>query len=335
MIDLYLLLVLVGVLLVLAIYFVFNGCVQSEHMTAEQHTHTPTHTHTRPPLWAYWELKPGKTSPPPYIVLCLETIRRNCASTYDVRILNEISVRDYLPDLRTDIDQLGLAMKADYIRVALLHRYGGVWLDADTIAITDLREIRDKLADYDYVGFGCTGLICHTGYPRPSNWAMGSRRHGLLMGKVLVALDQKLDDHFATPPAERRPIGYFDLGKVILWDTLEKLMSETNYTYYHFPATVDGSRDVDGRWVTPDLIFSGDRHLMAPSELILVFLANNIYCGSDPKYNWFCTLRREEILTGPYFISGLFRRALGLGAGSAESAGSVTSAESAGSAESA
>lgn len=257
-------------------------------------------------LWSYWELKPGNTSPPPYIQLCFDTFNMNGAKNFDVRILNDQTVYDYLPDLRTDLNRLGIAAKSDYIRIRLLKTYGGVWLDADTILMGDLSELVDKLKTYDFIGFGATGKICKTsGYPRPSNGAMGANPGCPLLELVLKKLDEKLDETSASPDTK---FGYFDLGKKIIWEAIDEL----NYDYYHWDSSADGSRDIDGNWVAPDLIFKKDIKLLDPNKLLFVFLANSIYCSPDPKYNWFCKLNKEKILSGDYFVSKLFRRALDL-----------------------
>ena len=45
-------------------------------------------------------------------------------------VLNETTIHAFLPHLRQDLLQkLNLLQRADYYRVALLSRYGGIWLD--------------------------------------------------------------------------------------------------------------------------------------------------------------------------------------------------------------
>ena len=177
----------------------------------------------KPKLWTYWETKKGSKKPP-YIDMCLELFHKKCKNVYDVIILDDKSVYKYLPNLRKDLDKFPLSLKSDYIRVALLYKYGGLWLDADTIVITDLHEIKEKLDEgWDFVGFGCTNDVCFNGYPRPSNGAMASQKNGRLMGKCLEDLDNKLN--------EKDEFDYFELGKHILWTNIESL---ENYNYYHF-----------------------------------------------------------------------------------------------------
>lgn len=280
----------------------YNKCT-TEHMSNLK-------SNDKPILWSYWELKPGISSPPAYINLCFKTFYHKCSKLFDIKILNEKTVYDYIPNLRKDLNELNLAAKADYIRVALLFYYGGVWLDADTIVMTDLQEILDRLNEgWDFVGFGCTGQKCmSSGYPKPSNQAMASQKGSILMRNTLIELDRKLDENRNNN--KKNAFGYFDLGKLIIWKEIDKLMKTQNYNYYHFPSYADGSRDVNGNWIVPDLIFKENQNLMDKSKLIIVFLANSIYCGNDSKYNWFCKLSEKDILNGPYFVSSLFRESL-------------------------
>jgi len=271
----------------------------NEHMTSE----------VKPYLWVYWEIKAGHKGIHPFINLCLKIIKQKCSQTYNVVMLNEKNVYDYLPDHR-DLSHLTIALKSDYIRAALLQKYGGVWVDADTIVLTDLHEIIDKLNEgHDYVGFGSTAAICtDNGYPRPSTWVMASQKEGKLMTELKNELDKMLD-----VPKDKQNFEYFDLSKLVLWKKIEKLQKEQNYKYYHFSVHVDGTRDENGVWVSPNLIFKDKIKYAHPDKLMLIMLAcSSIYCGKDPKYNWFCKLSEDEIINGDMFISSLFRKALGM-----------------------
>jgi hypothetical protein len=265
-------------------------------------------------LFSYWELIGGAQSPPHYIDLCFDTMRKNGAKHFNFVLLNEKNIFEYLPDLRQDINDLPIALKTDYIRIALLYRYGGIWMDADTIMVTDLADIAEMLKESrtDYVGFGCTGYVCRgqTGYNVPSNGVMGSVRHGRLIGRCLDNLNKKLDLYYKTPKDKRKELDYFELGKTIIWQELRNLKAEDpNYKYNHQDAEVDGTRDRNGHWIAKKIIFK-DPIDMDIDRLKIVMLVNSSFCGGDPVYNWFCRLSKNDILNGDYYISRLFRKAL-------------------------
>jgi hypothetical protein len=280
----------------------------------DQNYKEPFTNNKKPYLWVYWELVDNAKVPPPYISLCLDIMKQNTSDVFDIKILDEKSVFGYLPDLRSDINELPIALKTDYIRVRLLKTYGGVWIDADTICINDLKVLADKLNQgVDYIGVGCTGVICKDGdgYGKPSNGLMGSIPNGRLISKCAKALDDKLNAYYKIHANERKQFDYFELGKKIIWEQYDLLIKEDpTYKMYHIPMYADGTRDIDGKWVAMDLIFTNHIKYEKPDELMIVMLANSVYCSKDPKYNWFCGMSREDILKGKYFISGLFNRAL-------------------------
>lgn len=264
-------------------------------------------TESKPIIWSYWENKPG-VQRPEYINLCFDTFYKHNAG-FDIRILNEKTVYDYLPNLRKDINQLSLAHKCDYVRILLLHNYGGIWLDADTIVMRNLMPIINKLNEgYDYIGFGCSYQTCNdkvTGFPKPSNGVMAARKGSILLKNVLDKSNKFIDDK------KNKKFGYFDMGKHLIWDSIKELQKESGYKYYHYGPSVDGTRDKNGYWVNVDNhISKQSTELLNENNLFFVFLENNKFMGKNPKYNWFSKLSKQEVLNGPWWISQLFRKSL-------------------------
>ena len=108
----------------------------------------------KPIIWMYWENKKGSTVPDS-ITLCWKTIIANNKNDFQIKILNEQNINDYLPNLNKKyLLYKEIAHKADYIRFCLLYEYGGIWLDSDTIIFRSLKEIMEKVNEY---GFVCTG----------------------------------------------------------------------------------------------------------------------------------------------------------------------------------
>jgi hypothetical protein len=106
-------------------------------------------------VWMYWESRPGQRRTP-YLDLCFETIRLHLDPTMSVHLLDERSIFEWLPDLKDHVWR-ALATpvrRSDFARVRLVHRYGGLWLDADCIVLTPLSEIVDLLATEEVVGWG-------------------------------------------------------------------------------------------------------------------------------------------------------------------------------------
>ena len=252
-------------------------------------------------VWAYWENKDGYI--PTHIKLCFETFEKHLKPKYKVIILNENTVKKYLPEVRNDLNNLMIAQKVDYYRIALLHKYGGIWVDADTIIMRDFDEIFDKLKTYDFVGFGCTQRICFDGKNQPSNGVLAAQKNSKLMKLCLDKLNKKLDE-------KREKIGYFDLGKYILWDALKELKQREKYDYYHFPSSHDGTRDINGYWLDTNRHFSEeDIKLIDENKLFFIFLTN---AGINKYQPWVKTCKRDDLLHGKYWVCKMFRKALNI-----------------------
>jgi len=264
--------------------------------------HKPIEYFTSEPIiWSYWENNQTRRQTPEYIKLCFETFHKY-NKNFEIKILDQTTIAFYLPNL--NLDHLSITHKSDYIRIALLYHYGGIWIDADTIVVRNLTPIIDKLDEYDFIGFGCSYATCKTsGFPRPSNGVMASRRYGKFVANVLNRLDTLIAN------SRERNFGYFDLGKNVLWHALDEIIPH-GYKYYHYPASFDGSRDINGNWINADNhVSTSPTIFLNENDLFFIFLENNKFMG---KYEWFSNLNRDQILFGPWWISTLFRKYLGI-----------------------
>lgn len=194
----------------------------------------------KPYLFWYWEGKEKK-----YINLCFETVKKNCSKSFDIIKLNDITIHEWLPDLKKyekNFEKLMIAQKVDIYRIMLLEKYGGLYIDADILVLKNPFEIIKKLDKYEFVGFGCTGIKCKYGNGKPSNAIMASRQHTNMMKNIL---NEQLNEI-----KNKDNFGYFDLGKYIIWKYIEK--------YYHYENKYDGTRDKYGNWITNTQIFSDE-----------------------------------------------------------------------------
>lgn len=258
-------------------------------------------------IWIYWE-NINRNKHPTYIKLCLDTMKKHLGTKYKLIFLNEKTIKNYLPNLRDDFSNLKIAQKVDYYRIALLHKYGGIWIDADIIVMRDFDPIFEKLDEgYDYVGFGCTGWECSYGYFRPSNWVMGSRKNSILMAKCLEKLNKKLDMRNTNQVQDDST--YHDYGKIILWDSLDEL-KPFGYNYYHFTSEHDGARDKNKNWIHIDNFFSTNKtEFLNESKLFFVVLYNS-EISSDSKYKWVYDCDESRLLYGNEWICSLYRKSL-------------------------
>ena len=134
-------------------------------------------------IWIYWETLEGEVEPP-HITLCRETIKRNSGA--GVRVVNSDNVRDYLPDIHGNIDLIYqnkepdkhcIPIKTAFIRVFLLERYGGLYIDSDAIVLRSLDEVFSAIEER---GFACTRKTSRPRHHIPNNF-LGSLPNGRII----------------------------------------------------------------------------------------------------------------------------------------------------------
>ncbi len=198
----------------------------------------------------------------------------------------------------------------DYIRLALLKRFGGIWLDSDVVVTRGLSEVVQHMCSTgagDFAGFGCSSGLhsaretCEDNYGRPSNWAMASRAGGELVTWCLNEADRMLDE---TRNANRRPTkrDYAALGR----DLLRRFFEEhPQYKYYQFSSRCM-DRDADGRiisssaYVQPHDGGGGGRNPRrgCGAELGLLLPLYNTAGRATPAWTAFKELTAHQIMFG-------------------------------------
>jgi hypothetical protein len=233
------------------------------------------------PVWLYWE---GHTIP--YIELCVETISAHHQNVcrLDASTFDELRSKDR--DL--ELSKLKLNHKADYVRAYLLREFGGLWLDIDCIVFASLAPVLDALRICDYIGYR------ESRYQDPQLGLMASNAGGA----IITGHYEKVAD-FLRSGADPQ---WLDLSS---WP-MDQALSEENWQGY---LQLDRRRVAPIGWDDNDNFFV-ERSDAAHDEVF----ANDALCYM--LYNamipgWFKELSAQQILSGPTFLSYLFRRALG------------------------
>ena len=127
------------------------------------------------PIWACWWS--GEETAPALVQKCLESIRKN-ANGHKVILISEKNYKDYLdiPEYilkRVENKDMCMAHLSDYIRLALLTKYGGLWLDATIFCSQPLPEnifqmplftCKGRTADAEYCSDYKWTVFCIGGY---------------------------------------------------------------------------------------------------------------------------------------------------------------------------
>lgn len=136
---------------------------------------TPGLTDEQLPVWTYWD--GPESEAPPLVRACLAQLRRVYP---DARILDAAAARELVPLPRLVEQRLANrpAHRSDLIRVSLLERHGGIWVDATAYVPGPLIEpVTEKLR--------AGALYLRWGGQQISNWFIAARR-----GNPLIALQR-------------------------------------------------------------------------------------------------------------------------------------------------
>ena len=91
----------------------------------------------------YWDNLTNKP-PPEYITLCINKMKQIFGNS--LQIINKHNLKKYVPKLPQYFHRIPkIAIKVDYIRIALLYYHGGCYLDADTIIFPKFRHYIENL----------------------------------------------------------------------------------------------------------------------------------------------------------------------------------------------
>lgn len=247
-------------------------------------------------VWMCWT---GSNPMPSHLRLCVRTVERN--SGLPVVVVTPRNLLQYVPDPHPGYQYLHLAHRADYLRCCLLHRYGGLYLDTDTICLRGLDTLFDELAWADAVGYD------------GSQW-------GELVGisdmgpfRPLTDLTQLWFNVLHAKMHQRLPDMQRAGADAFYWqEILRDIFVPASLMYRERISTALKAYNPDQAdlWSTKPLdVLTGSASEMARAHVLIL---NNAKYGELLE-----GLDEEQILGGPSVLSQLLRSALGPGAKSA------------------
>lgn len=248
-------------------------------------------------IWTYWENPPGK-SIPGYLELCLEHIVKTCKNS-NVHLVTPENISRYIPELQVDLDSIvlkdcssAIALKADFIRVSLLHEYGGLWLDIDCIPLIDLSApVGHALSR---APLACMKKTSKSPAYFTNNF-LASTAKGTLIGKYLAQITEVIN--------KKNRLGetyeWTELGSKLLTSIIEKNPTESIYIFDEdqiHPFDFTQSK-------TLETAFASDKNKSPPPcETLCVMLYN------QKISNNFKTLSKQKVMQSNTPISFFLNR---------------------------
>lgn len=122
----------------------------------------PSARSSRPYAFTFWQ---GVSGTPAYIEMCLETHQEVLGDDFELVHLDLDAVCDWVPehellwaaatpteqDNSYSLEARHIAMFTGMVRAGLLARHGGLWVDADMLALPPLRLLAPLVGEYDLV----------------------------------------------------------------------------------------------------------------------------------------------------------------------------------------
>lgn len=127
-------------------------------------------------IWMLWYQ--GEDSAPWLVRQCIESWRKHNPQ-FNIIVLDSLTIKNYI-DLPANIDFLSMQMLSDLVRLELLSRYGGVWVDATVYCRKPLNEWILKYTKSGFFAFSSPGKDRMI-----SSWFLYSNKGNNLVGRFL------------------------------------------------------------------------------------------------------------------------------------------------------
>ena len=132
-------------------------------------SHTSSVANTKIPkiLWTFW----NSDSIPPVIKYCVATWHKHNPD-HEIRVVTPSNYNMYISDL--DISKFkhadSPARISDLVRLHLLSKYGGIWIDASIICNKPLQWVHDLSRGKEFLGYYLESFTTHTEFPVLESW---------------------------------------------------------------------------------------------------------------------------------------------------------------------
>ncbi|KAB2895369.1 MAG: mannosyltransferase [Burkholderiaceae bacterium] len=174
-------------------------------------------------VWAYWD----GAEPPLLVRRCFDHWRALMPG-WRIHVLDSASVRDQCGALPAALAGAAAPQRADWIRLELLRRHGGIWLDASTILTQPLDWVLAEQAHArsDFVGYYLERYTSDPWFPVVENWFMAAPPGSLLI--------EDLQREFTEEVLPRGNAGYIaHLQALGVYETVRQAIDIPGYLSMH------------------------------------------------------------------------------------------------------
>jgi predicted O-methyltransferase YrrM len=262
----------------------------------------PIRIDSKPCIWMTWT---GTNPMPDHLKLCLESIRHHNDLDFTIVLITPDNIDEYLPERHPAYSYLSYVHRSDYLRAEILHRWGGLYLDTDTICFRSLQPWYQKIMKYD--------VVSYDGSPWREVFGMSvfgpTRRDSVLTQAWVTKLRKRLDKRLAAlikfrqthPDPTQDCLQWTEILRSIVLPVAQKLRRKRQLSFY--PISSDYFRAIYNDSGIEALRRSAP--LSIPEETYVLILNSFMF----PER--FKHLTEEEILASDVGVAHLLRQSLG------------------------
>lgn len=119
-------------------------------------------------IWVYWD----DITPPHIVKLSVARIVKY-NPTHKVNFLNKNSILSFLPEIENIRSDIISAHKSDFIRLSLLRKFGGIWVDATTFCNSSFDWVHNN-NNYDLLAYYRHVSTIDFSYPIVESWFLAA-----------------------------------------------------------------------------------------------------------------------------------------------------------------
>ncbi|MGV4415010.1 glycosyltransferase family 32 protein [Chryseobacterium sp. T1] len=136
-------------------------------------TGDPILDHIPKTIWLYWE---GRSSE--VVNRCIDKLKSTLLD-YEIIILNNKNLHQYLPNIIASREDLPIANYSDIIRLDLLRTHGGIWMDASILITQDFSWLDTVKSSYkpELIGFYSDLFTTNYGQPIIETWFLAATKN--------------------------------------------------------------------------------------------------------------------------------------------------------------
>ena len=165
-------------------------------------------------IWSFWDSE----ELPETIKICFKSWQK-LHPDYEINILNNETIQDFLPDFPIFEKDFNPVFKCDLLRLRLLKKFGGIYLDAAVFLNQTLERYFSLFNDkkLDLLVFSSEGHPNDKAYPITESWFIMSNKNNLFLEKWIFHIEGCFfSNNFASYFRDNidRKIGYESVNEV-------------------------------------------------------------------------------------------------------------------------